>query len=96
MVPDTDTQEGKLVSEFRKKFNSLQIEQITFGVTLNPELQPKDMKSKVLSNLTKEGTYLYCSAISFPIAIGPSERVYVKCHNCNTVIPCNEFCRMTV
>ena len=53
LIPEVDTREGNLVSQWREKFNKLQIEKLTFGVAVNKELQLQPVKMR--AGMTKEG-----------------------------------------
>ncbi|XP_005096784.1 ganglioside-induced differentiation-associated protein 1 [Aplysia californica] len=56
LVPDVSTEEGKLVSEWRKRFNSVDVENLSYGVMLNTELVPDKAKVKALtSGMTLKG-----------------------------------------
>ncbi|XP_059170204.1 ganglioside-induced differentiation-associated protein 1-like [Physella acuta] len=55
LVPDPSTPEGKLVQEWRSKFNSLNVEDLTFGVLLHPELAVGKIKMPYMYRITKEG-----------------------------------------
>ncbi|XP_059170202.1 ganglioside-induced differentiation-associated protein 1-like [Physella acuta] len=55
LVPDPSTPEGKLVQEWRSKFNSLNVEGLTFGVLLHPELAVGEIKMPAMYRQTKEG-----------------------------------------
>ncbi|KAH9499798.1 Ganglioside-induced differentiation-associated protein 1 [Bulinus truncatus] len=54
LVPDPSSTEGQLVQQWRSKLDSFNVEGLTFGVLLNPELAVDEIKFPISYRMTKE------------------------------------------
>ncbi|XP_055891057.1 ganglioside-induced differentiation-associated protein 1-like [Biomphalaria glabrata] len=54
LVPDSSTPEGQLTKQWRAKLDSFNVEGLTFGVLLNPELAVDEIKVPSAYRMTKE------------------------------------------